>query len=212
MNEQQSPLKILLVEDHPIYREGLQLALSYSGLNCTVVATVATVKQAVEYINDHPTGIDLVMLDFFLPDGNGGDVVKTLKTVIPQAKVLVVTSATDAPEVGKLISEGVGGIISKDVQSSEVASIVKQVMQGNQCFDQNLSFGHANNIVDNIELTNRETEIVRLCAQGKSARQIANELFISTRTAERHKENIYNKLGIKSSTDLVKYAIRKGLI
>ena len=211
MNSQQNTLKILLVEDHPIYREGLQLALSYSGLDCKVVGAVATVKQAVEYIESHPSGIDLVMLDFYLPDGNGGDVVRKLKETIPQAKVLVVTSATDAPEVGKLVVEGISGIISKDVQSSEVASIVKQVMQGKQCFDNSLPIVQ-NDHVDSIELTHRETEIVRLCAQGKSARQIAGELFISPRTAERHKENIYNKLGFKTSAELVKYAIRKGLI
>ena len=206
-----NPIRILLVEDHPIYREGLQLALSFSGVNCTVVASVANVQQALAYIEANPDGIDLVMLDFFLPDGNGSDVLKVVKSRCPQAKVLIVTSATEAPEVGRLMGEGVSGIISKDVQSSEVADIVLSVMRGNLHFNSNLSFGPSD-ADSGSELTQREMEIIRYCAQGKSAREIADALGISRRTAEHHKENIYNKLGINSSSELLKFAIQKGLI
>mgnify|MGYP002859161653 FL=1 len=201
----------MLVEDHPIYREGLQLALSFSGINCTVVASVANLQQAEAYIEANPAGIDLVMLDFFLPDGVGSDLIEVIKSRCPQAKVLVVTSATELPEVGQLMGEGVSGIISKEVQSSDVADIVLSVMRGNLYFDRNLSFGPL--AADgSSELTQREMEIVRFCAQGKSAREIANALSISRRTAEHHKENIYNKLGINSSSELLKFAIQKGLI
>lgn len=196
------------MEDHPIYREGLQLALSFSGINCTVVASAANVKEANEYIASHPEEIDLVMLDFFLPDGNGHDVVKMVKAHCPKAKVLIVTSDTGAPELACLVGEDISGIISKDVQSAEVADIVETVLRGNRYIGLALS-GLKD---DDTMLTQREMEIIRGCAQGKSARQIADELGISQRTAENHKGRIYNKLGIKSSAELVKFAIQRGLI
>ena len=205
------PIRILIVEDHPIYREGLKISLSFSDLHCEVAATAASVKQAVEYIEGHPDGIDLVMLDFFLPDGNGRDVIEALKRHSPEAKVLVITSAVDSPEVTRLWNEGVDGIISKDVQSNEVSGIVTSVMNGQNQKEENPN-DTPNPAIDSIVLTRRETEIVRLCAQGKNTKQIARDLFISPRTVERHKENVFLKLGINSSTDLMKFAIKRGLV
>ena len=204
------PIRILLVEDHPIYREGLQLALSFSGLNCTIVASAANVREAVSFIEMHPDGTDVVMLDFFLPDGNGNDVVEVLKRHCPQAKVLIVTSATEAPEVAKLAREGVSGVIGKEVESSEMANIIMAVMNGENCFGLN-SFRRRNDDGD-LNLTQREAEIVRLFVQGKSARQIADELCISPRTVERHRENIYRKFDLSSITDMMKFAIKNGLL
>ena len=117
------PIRILLVEDHPIYREGLQLALSFSGIDCIVVASTANVQEAVSFIESHPEGIDLVMLDFFLPDGNGNDVIEALKKHGSNVKVLVVTSATDAPEVVRLAGQGIHGVIGKEVESSDLGNI-----------------------------------------------------------------------------------------
>jgi DNA-binding NarL/FixJ family response regulator len=207
--QQKNQIKTLLVEDHPIYREGLRLALSFSrDINCTVVSAVGCAKQATDYIESHPQEIDLIVLDFFLPDGNGRDVVKVAKTLCPQAKILVVSSATDMTEVKALQSEGVNGIVSKDVQSDEVAEIVRTVMQGRDCFGRSF----ASTADDDAPLTLREREIVRLLVNGKSAKQVADSLCISPKTVERHRENIYSKLGLESITDLMKYAIKKGLL
>ncbi len=184
----------------------MKIALSFSDLECTVMEAVPTVKQAVEFIESHPTEIDLVMLDYFLPDGNGSDVMEVLNRLCPETRVIVITSAVDSPEVERLWNKGVDGIIGKDVQAEEVSGIVTSVMSGE------ISADTPPPLNDDIVLTRREMEIIRLCAQGKSAKQIALELFISPRTVDRHKGNLFFKLGVNSSHDLMKFAIKKGLI
>lgn len=199
--------KILLVEDHPIYREGLRLALTFSKLNCEVVTEASNVQQAVDYIQSHPNGLDLVMLDYFLPDGNGGDIVKVLKSVCPQAKILIITGEVDHPEVKKLANEGVNSIISKDIQSAEVTRIVKTLIEE----------GHDAPTADNGEgkttdFTEREIEIIRLCVKGMSAKVMAETLNISPRTVEHHKERIFKKSGCNSVMELMKFAMQNGLL
>lgn len=212
MSVMEKPIRILIVEDHPIYREGMKLALSFSELKCTVKAALTNMKEAVEYIDSHPNELDLVLLDFFLPDGSGLDVIKFIKERCPAVKVLVVTSAVDAPEVVELWNEGISGVISKDVQAEEVSGIVKSILKGENRFDSsnpNRTIAPSN---DDFGLTKREMEILKLCIKGKTSKQIALELFISQRTVEHHKLNLYKKLGAKTSSDLLKIAFQKGLL
>ncbi len=205
------PIRILLVEDHPIYREGLQLALSFSGIDCIVVASTANVQEAVSFIKSHPDGIDLVMLDFFLPDGNGNDVIEALKKHGSNVKVLVVTSATDAPEVVRLAGQGIHGVIGKEVESSDLGNIILSIMNDEYCFGFNRMRNSPNDDED-LDLTPREAEVMRLFVQGKSAKQIANELCVSLRTVERHRENIYRKFNLNSITDMIKFALIRGVV
>ena len=95
-----------MVEDHPLYRVGLRMALSYSGLDCAVVGEAENVSQAVTFIRDHPNDIDLILLDYYLSDGTGMDVLKTSKQVCPQVKVLLVTGEEDNPNMPKLREAG----------------------------------------------------------------------------------------------------------
>ena len=201
--------RILIVEDHPIYREGLRLSLTLSKLNCEVVAEARNVREAVEYIEKHPNGIDLAMLDFFLPDGNGHDIVKVLKTLCPQAKIMLITGEVDNPEVKKVSEENIDGIISKDVQSTELTSIVSDILNaGHQdCCDADPDADS-----ESTDFTKRELEIIQLCVKGLNAKEMAEVLCISPRTVEHHKENIFKKSGCNSALELMKYAMQHGLV
>ena len=212
MSVMEKPVRILIVEDHPIYREGMKLALSFSELKCTVMAALTSMKEAIEFIESHPNELDLVLLDYFLPDGSGLDVIKFIKQRCPEVKVLVVTSAVDAPEVVSLWNEGISGVISKDVQAEEVSGIVKSIMKGENRFDSTDPNRKNTSFNDDFGLTKREMEILKLCIKGRTSKQIALDLFISSRTVEHHKLNIYNKLGVKTSSDLLKIAFQKGLL
>ena len=192
------PIRILLVEDHPIYREGLQLALSFSGIDCIVVASTANVQEAVSFIES-------------LPDGNGNDVIEALKKHGSNVKVLVVTSATDAPEVVRLAGQGIHGVIGKEVESSDLGNIILSIMNDEYCFGFNRMRNSPNDDED-LDLTPREAEVMRLFVQGKSAKQIANELCVSLRTVERHRENIYRKFNLNSITDMIKFALIRGVV
>lgn len=201
-----SQAKTLLVEDHPIYREGLHMILSFSKIDCEVVAEASNVRQAIDWLETHPEGIDLAILDYFLPDGTAIDVLRKVKKLNPNAKVLVITGEVDRIEVRATVSGLADGFISKDIQSAELINVINAIMRDRQV-------GHyALENEKGEELTRRETDIIKRYAQGKNTRQIAQELDISVRTVETHKNNIYSKLDINSNAELIKYAILNGLL
>ena len=207
-------IRILLVEDHPIYREGLCSTLIYSKLNCEVVAEAANVQQAISYIEGHPDGIDLVLLDYFLPDGTGHDVLKAAKRIRPDVKVLLVSGEDDNPELPALMADGLNGFVSKDITPQGLSVVILSIFQGKDFFDkEKMSVQQDSKMAPKIEaFSPREIEIIRLCALGKTSRQIADELFISARTVESHKEKIFNKIGCDSTTEMVNYAFLNGLV
>lgn len=207
-------IRILLVEDHPLYRVGLRMALSYSGLECDLKAEAENVKEAKEYLQQHSDEVDLILLDYFLPDGTGMDVLKEAKRVCPGVKVLLVSGEDNNPDMPALMAEGLNGFVSKDVTPQGLSMVISSVFQGKNFFEQEPSpVQPEKKAASKTEaFTQREIEIIRLCAQGKSAKQIADELFISARTVESHKEKIFNKIGCDSTTEMVNYAFLNGLV
>lgn len=210
MMELQKKIRILIVEDHPLYRVGIRMTLSYSGLNATVVSEAENMKQAVGFIVQHGEEIDLILLDYFLPDGTGLDVIRVAKNYCPQAKIILLSGEIHNPTIVKLTENDVDGYIGKDVSPEALKVRIESL------------FSYPNKVVDNNEntakiqsddaLTEREIEIVRLCAAGCTAQQIADQLSLSRRTVEAHKSNIFGKLNCKSTTELVQYAFRNGLV
>ena len=209
---QREKIKILLVEDHPLYRVGLRMALSYSGLQCELKAEAENVKQAETYLEQHPDEVDLVLLDYFLPDGTGHDVLRSAKHICPDVKVLLVSGEDDNPELPSMMDDGLNGFVSKDITPQGLSMVISSIFQGKDFFDKEImgtrQGGKAASKAE--ALSPREIEIIRLCALGKSARQIADELYISARTVESHKEKIFNKIGCDSTTEMVNYAFLNG--
>lgn len=206
-------IRILIVEDHPIYCEGLQLILTLSNINCEIVGQAANVRQAINWLETRTDGLDLVILDYFFPDGNASNVLTTLKKLFPQAKVLVITGEIDRPEVKASVEGKVDGFISKDIQPAMLPKMITSIMNsGNHPNAAAASVLADDRPEEKSLLTQRELEVVRMCVQGKNPKQIAKELNISSRTVERHKNNIFGKLGVKSSSELLKYAVLNGLV
>lgn len=200
---------ILMVEDHPLYRVGLRMALSYSGLDCVLKAEAENVAQALEYLNQHSKEVDLILLDYFLPDGTGMDVLKEAKQRFPDIKVLLVSGEDNNPELDAMIRAGLNGFVSKDVTPQGLATVITSIFEGKDFF------GHASEesaAQKSESLTQRELDIIRLCALGKTSKEIADDLFISARTVESHKNKIFNKLGCNSTTEMVNYAFLNGLV
>ena len=199
---------ILMVEDHPLYRVGLRMALSYSGLDCVLKAEAENVAQALDYLHQHSDEVDLILLDYFLPDGTGMDVLKEAKRMFPDIKVLLVSGEDNNPELDAMINAGLNGFVSKDVTPQGLATVITSIFEGKDFF------GHASEETaqKSESLTQRELDIIRLCALGKTSKEIADELFISARTVESHKNKIFNKLGCDSTTEMVNYAFLNGLV
>ncbi len=192
---------ILMVEDHPLYRVGLRMALSYSGLDCVIKAEAENVSQALEVLKQQPNEIDLILLDYFLPDGTGMDVLKAAKQMLPNIKVLLVSGEDNNP-----------GFVSKDVTPQGLATVITSVFAGKDYFGHDSEELSLEGAQKSESLTQRELDIIRLCALGKTSKEIADELFISARTVESHKNKIFNKLGCDSTTEMVNYAFLNGLV
>ena len=204
---------ILLVEDHPLYRVGLRMALSYSGLDCVLKAEAENVSQALDYLHQHHDEVELILLDYFLPDGTGMDVLKEAKRLFPEIKVLLVSGEDNNPELDAMIHAGLNGFVSKDVTPQGLATVITSIFEGKDYFGHDSeSLSEETSTTKGESLTQRELDIIRLCALGKTYKEIADELFISARTVESHKNKIFNKLGCNSTTEMVNYAFLNGLV
>jgi len=199
-------IKVLIVDDHPLYRVGLKMTLRYSGLQCEVVAEAESVKQTTQYLKEHGNEIDLMMLDFFLSDGTAKDVVNVAETCCPQLKILLLSGEAMHPTVMTMVEKHIDGFISKTVKPDELKLRIEALFPNNENKEDVAKEG----LID--DLSPRELEIIRLCATGKTASEIAETLFISKRTVESHKDRIFSKLNLKSTAEIIQYAFRNGLI
>ena len=209
-------VRLLLVDDHPLYRRGIAMTLKQDDEHLEVVAEAGTLKEAIEALESHKD-IDLVLLDLQLPDGNGKEVVRYVGINCPATKVLVLSVDLNPHHITALIEMGINGFVSKEVQSDELLEAIHAVVSGFGYYGKGINammeeVATAEGEDLNEILTAREIEILRFCAQGFSAKEIAERLQLSVRTVEGHKNHIYGKMGFESIGELVKYAFTHGII
>lgn len=201
------PIRILLVEDHPLYRMGIRLSLNYSGLSSVVVAEADDVKSAKSFLEQHGDEVDLILLDYFLPDGNGVDVIHHAQALSPKAKIVLLSGEIDNPKLVDCTRGLVDGYWGKDMEPEDLKAKLN-ALYGINGYDEDKQY----RIRAKADLSAREIEIIQLCANGLSAQQIADRLGLSRRTVEVHKSHIFEKLDLKTTADLVKYAYDAGLV
>ena len=205
--KERNSIRILVVEDHPLYRMGLRLTLNYSGLNGVIAGESENVKSAKTFLEHHGDEVDLILLDYFLPDGDGVDVIRHARTYSPKAKIILLSGESRNPEVIRNTQGLVDGYWDKD-EDPEAMKIKFNALFGIHDSDEDKEY----RISVKSDLSAREIEIIQLCANGMSAQQIADRLGISRRTVEVHKSHIFEKLDVNSTADLVKYAYDAGLV
>ena len=212
-------IRVLVVDDHTIVRDGICALLRLAG-DIEVVGEAANGREALEMVRKLMP--DVILIDIAMPNMNGLEATRHIRKEFPQVKVLVLTQYDDKEHVFWAIEAGASGFISKTVSSSELVSGIRSVFRG----DSFLSPSAARILVEDYrqeaiirkeldpykQLTDREGEILRLLAEGYTAREIADTLVISIKTVEGHKTNLMSKLDIHNRTDLIKYALRKGII
>lgn len=213
------PIRVLIVDDHAVVREGLRAVLDGHS-DFTVVAEADTGAGALTSIGEHQP--DIAVLDVSLPDRSGLDVAQTIRQRFPGTRVLILSVYDDAEYVRRAVQVGAGGYLLKDSSPQELREAIRAVHRGASVFGapvaQHLSTALADGqprsdhaaALD--QLTPREREVLRLIATGLTNKEAGARLGISPRTVETHRENVLRKLGVRSVAELTKLAIRAGVI
>lgn len=210
-------IRILLADDHTIVREGL-LGLLAEAPDCEVVAEAADGPQALEAAREHRP--DVAVLDLSMPGLSGLEVVRRVREELPRTRILVLTMHVEEEYVVRVVQAGASGYLVKDSAGSELLSAVRALHAGQGYFGP----APARILADRFRrpertpedpygsLTPREREVFHLVAEGRTTKEVAKTLGIGVKTAENHRTRMMSKLGVHNTAELVRYAVRKGLI
>lgn len=205
-------LQVAILEDHPVYRTGLKLALSPT-CNVTLEASTAT-----DFFANLPsTPIDLVILDLFLPDTSGIEVARRLRKDYPHIKILVISVDSREESILQLIDLGIDGFVSKNADENTILEAIKRITSNEKYFSRPMPFLERDVLISqqstsHEKLTNREHEIMLALCKGLTCAEIAKLMYLSPRTVDNHKQHIFSKLGIHNLVQLVTYAVRNKII
>ena len=204
--------KVLIVEDHPIVSDSLFRLINDTFENTTCVHA-GTGTKGLSYLNGNH--FDIILLDINLPDMSGIEFCSQARFRFPELKILVVTAMAQRHVIDKAIQSGVMGFVLKTSDVRDITEGIRQVMDGKTYFGlgvKDLMDGHTVSGSSEPVITKRESEILRLIADGFTNQEIADRLFISSSTVDSHRKNLLVKFNSKNTAALVKTAISKGII
>ena len=210
-------ISVLIADDHSVVREGLRRVLE-SEPDIGVCAEASDGEEVLEKLAEHRP--DMVILDITMPKLSGLETLERVKASYPELKAVLLSFRADPPLIQSAVSLGADGYLLKNARKEEILAAVREVMGGGCYFSPPV----AREIVEQLrepgrksgepfsQLSPREREVLRLIAEGLAAKEIATQLSISTKTVEAHRTSLMRKLGVRKATELVRYAVRHGLI
>jgi DNA-binding NarL/FixJ family response regulator len=211
-------ITIVLVEDHPIVRQGFKLVLG-ADKELKLVGETSDGLEAVRLVETKQPNV--LVLDLMIARLHGLEVIRQVRANNPETKIIVLSMHADQPYVVEALRSGASGYVLKDCTSADLVKAVRDVNAGRRYLSPAVADMAMNAFIarpgdEELDvfdtLTNRERLVLQLAAEGLSSTEIGAKLFISPRTSETHRTNLMRKLSLHSQTDLVRYAIRKNLI
>lgn len=213
-------IRVLLADDHNVVREGLRLILE-SAPDIQVVGEVENGRQAVQMAKKLQP--DVVVMDVVMPTLNGVEATRQLLKESPTSKVLVLSSYSDDDRVQQLIEAGATGYLIKQTAANDLLAAIREAHKGNAYFSPNISKRLLEQCREQLsgggtvkrkgsKLTSREAEVLQLIAEGYANKQIADELSISIKTVEKHRQQVMHKLNLHEVASLTRYAVAQGII
>ncbi len=210
--------KVLICDDHAVVRAGLRLILQKEK-DFQIVGEAENAGRAIEMATRQQP--DLVLMDISMPGMNGLDAMPRLHAAVPEAKVLILTVHDDEAYFFQALQAGVSGYVLKGASADELLAALRLVNQGGVPIPRALSPKLLTDYLERSQksavssystLSSREREILKLICKGRTNKQIAEELFLSVRTVERHRSSIMHKAGLENRAELVAYAVRQGFL
>jgi len=207
------PVRILLVDDHALVRQGLRSLLAQEGFS--VVGEASDGLEAMEKIRS--LSPDIVVMDISMPAQNGLNVAREVHKFFPHVKVILLSQHTEDMYIADALEACVAAYVLKSQASSDLVHAIHQVSSGKVYYSPDISAAvlaayKAKTDDKPDSLTLRERQVLQLIAEGKTTRDVASLLFISVKTAETHRTRLMQKLDIHETASLVRYAIRRGLV
>ncbi|MDB6033251.1 MAG: two component LuxR family transcriptional regulator [Verrucomicrobiales bacterium] len=209
-------IKVFLVDDHPVVREGVRSCLRHYE-QVEVVGEAASGHEAIDRAKEFAP--DIILMDVTMPGMNGLEATKCLRAICPDSRVLIFTVHEKKEFVREMIQSGARGYIRKNTSPMELVSAIEKLHRGETFFMPDVAQAFFEEYVlsggrmeETRELSDRETEVLTWIVAGLANKEIADRLTLSVRTVEKHRQKIMQKLGIHKATELVKYAITRGLV
>jgi two-component system response regulator NreC len=213
------PIRILLADDHTVVRKGLRLLLE-SQPDFQVIADAANGRDTVALAEQHAP--DVVVMDVAMPGLNGIEAARQISAKLPHTAIVFLSMHSDESYVLKALKSGASAYLLKDSAENDLINAVKAVCEGKAFFSPAISKMLIEDYMRQMQqravedsydlLTTREREILQLFAEGKNNKDVANMLNLSLYTVETHRSNIFQKLNLHSTAELILYAVRKGVI
>jgi two-component system, NarL family, response regulator NreC len=210
-------ITIILVDDHPVVRDGLRRILETNKF-ASVVGEASSSQEALELVNSLKPQV--VIADIVMSGMNGLELTRIIKKNAPETRVIVLSMYSQENYVLEALKNGADGYVVKDSTALEIVLAVQTIMEGKRYLSPRISQMAIDAYVDRARkavfdpyetLTEREREVLALSVQGMSSREIGGKLSISPRTVETHRENLMRKLGLPNLPSLISYALQRGI-
>lgn len=207
-------IRIAIVDDHKLFRDGITSLLSKVE-HFEVVTSLSNGKQIIDYLLNEPTP-DVLLLDLSMPEMDGFEVLDVCKKNYPEMRVIALSMHDDGNYIVKCVRGGAYGYLLKNADEEELIEAVRTVVRGTKYFNKEISERMINNMAlegsQAKKLSTKEQEILQLISEGETTKEIADKLFISTRTVETHRTNMMKKLDVKNTAELITKAAKLNLI